>query len=392
MIVRSLFIRAFKIDFVFRAFIVSALTLSIFFAGSCKPILLINYQNDVSKNIDECIITKKRIYIPVADEVLLSKNVYSLQQIGPYPPIPTDLKYLVLRNVLLGNEFQLLYNGSFLGSITYKDFDIYCMEPFLEFDEAIHLNHYHSWFYAHTIHDVFPTFLLLPTKLREKLPIIVTKFHQHHKEFFEIMGWNTKNLVNIYKTQYISVKKLHCIVHLENNVIATVLVNLSKALKDKLNLNSVTPTKYIFINRKKGVCRHVVNTEELLQAFKAQFPNITFEMITDRVNGGFKAAALYWAHVKLVFGSTGSHITGNLLFMKEKTAVVSCIYDWPDPNMAIQGKSLNLYMVIWQQPEYRHYRSYEIKFDLIQSMMSLEHALFLLGDINKNISKYFINI
>lgn len=340
----------------------------------------INYRNAIATNIiPECLEYNELFRLEMPQDVIKSKRIYSLDNIEFIKPDVTFVTYFILNNVMIGNNYQILYNGTYMQSFGALEFEIFSPHPMKSFDEAICINHYHTYFFGTLVHDIFPAFLMIPRNLIETLPIIVFQWHDYTKEFMHLLGLTTKNVVNIYDPQYVYVKKLHTIHNIEFCLIGPPMINVLNIFKEKYNLNSYPATKYVVINRPKGKKRHISNFHEFLMLVKSKFDNINWEVIDGHITG-LKNAAIYWTQMKLVFSPVGSGLTGSQLFMKENSVCVCVMLDWPDSFIYAQARTFKLILVLWQQSEYKHFETKEIDINITKAMKSMELGVSLSND------------
>lgn len=332
-----------------------------------------------NETFSECIEYQKTYTLELPQENIEWQNFFSLDYMPFHKPNVTFVTYYILKNVMIGTNYQILYNGTYMQFFGKFEFDVYVPPKMKKFKEAICINHYHTYFFGHLIHDVFPALLMMPRNLMEKLPILVFLWHDLTIEYLHAIGYKADNVVNIYEPEYVFVKRLHTMHNIECNLIGQPMINVIKTLYERYNLNRYPATKYILMNRPKNKVRYIPNFNEYFDLVKSRFNSINWEIMNGHIKGIYNSA-VYWTQVKLVFSTIGSGITGSMLFMKENSVCVCVFFSWADSNVISQARAYKLFLVLWRQPEYLHFTSKEIYLNMTQAIKSMELGVSLSYD------------
>lgn len=356
-----------------------------------SPLLYINYKSGINYNyINECIIYQKTLYFQIPTDNLNKKKIFSLSSMNLRDIRKSNVTYYILKNVLLGNNYQILYNGTYMNFFGNFEFDILSPYPLRKYKEAICLNHYHTYFYGTLLHDIFPAFLIFPRELLESLPIIISYWYPQTIEFMRLIGIKSNNIINLTMPEYIYVEKLHTLHDIEYNLMGTPLINVTKIFQRKYNLNNYPATKYVIFNRPKNKLRHVINLDNFTNHLFLKYPEINWEIIEGHIEG-LKPAAIFWTQIKLVFSVVGSGLTSGQPFMKENSVNVCLMLDWPDPFIYYQAISCKLILITWRQKEYKHFESKDINISLINASIAMNLGVMLSKDPNISISQRYID-
>lgn len=361
-----------------------------FTSTPCEPLFGFNYRNGhTDELINECIAYEEVISFTIPEENLKMRNIFSLHSTYFKDLSKSSVTYYILKNVYLGSNYQILYNGTFMTFFGDFEDEIYSPCPLRTYKEAICLSHYHTYYYGTLFHDVFPAFLIFPKDLIESLPIIISHWYPQTIEFMRMIGIKTKNIINLTNPEYIFVEKLHTLHDIEYNLIGTPFINVTKIFQIQYNLNNYSATKYVAFNRPKDKLRHALNFINLANYLIFTYPDIPWEIIEGHVEG-LKAAAIFWSQIKFVFSIAGSGLTSGQPFMKENSVIVCVMLDWPDPFIYYQAISCKLILIMWRQRKYIHFRAQNISISIQNASVAIDLGVMLSRDPNITKAQRFI--
>ena len=210
--------------------------------------------------------------------------------------------------------------------------------------------------YAHILIDFFGPFFGLNETTRKTMPIIVGFSQGLSTQLYELMGYDTNNLIHIYHYgQYIHVQTLYIVDSRSNGNfnLGYPFYLLSKRLHECLELDRAKPSVYLLYNR-PGNKRNLTDFNEIVEEIKKNFPQYNWQVTVGSPTRPIKTAALFWNAVKLVFMPTGSNVA-NVVYMQSTACVCIQVYSWCDRPAIFECYSCNVSVYVTTSYKCNHW-------------------------------------
>ena len=187
--------------------------------------------------------------------------------------------------------------------------------------------------FGHFFHDSLPMLLLMPDDIVNKSLILLQYYPDAAFVYTDLLSYPRDKFI-YYPNTYIFAKNLYMITPIEdrNGLQIVGFPLLRKKLRKKLEVNSIKPEKYALSNR--DGFRHLHNFNEVVEAIKTTFPNISWEVLTIPYDNITQCSKLI-ASFKIWFSPCGSNIN-NAVYMQKNTGICLVMANWVDlPNYAV---------------------------------------------------------
>ena len=226
-----------------------------------------------------------------------------------------------------------------------------------EYDSAIYFANEHIFMFAHDFLDVFSPLALIPREIVESYPLLVPDNYNVIKQLYEILGFNSSNLILMPKDKtYLLVHKLITVQNTwpENSHPGFPFYSLSKKLRKAIPLDNIKPYRYILENRQKTNWRYIKNFDDVVEQVKKHYPSITWDLYT-KTNFNISEAAKFWNSCLLMYGPPGSN-NANCIFMQQNTCMcVQFCLDVFDLNALKQIQTMGVICVLSRADVGSHY-------------------------------------
>ena len=238
---------------------------------------------------------------------------------------------------------------------------------------------YNSWgsIFGHFFQDALPALLFIPQEIISKSMIVVPMKPKYSQQYLELFGIPPERV--LYKKDvWIFADNLYMYYAAEplNALDVYSFKQLMIYLKDKLDINNLKGTRYVFSNREKDERRSISNMVEFFDYTKEKLPQYKWEIDPMKINN-LKELAANVATIKLLVAPSGSKLM-NVAFMNWDLSCGVCIISTEKsdiPNFAL-GLSLNIWQIGFFN-DIGHYKKWQpcnISYGFM-SIQRLIHAL-----------------
>jgi len=210
-------------------------------------------------------------------------------------------------------------------------------------DRVISISHEYSYFYAHWIMDMMPSFAILPAEIIENATIIIPFAQRFVIEGLGLLNIPISSIISLRENEVVFAKQFFTVLPIQCTVFSGYLLsNLREVISKKLNLDSKPPSMYVVYNRKTSF-RGIENFNSVFNSIQSTYSNISWVMCD--IPKGLADQFRFFNNI-LFFLSVHGGTYANTLFMQPKTVVVEIQVDrWVDNFLWISAFT-NKYHVI----------------------------------------------
>ncbi|EAY10794.1 hypothetical protein TVAG_121980 [Trichomonas vaginalis G3] len=193
-----------------------------------------------------------------------------------------------------------------------------------EYYNKIVMAYSHHLEYGHFMGDMLSALIQMPQEYLRDADIFINFNEKPARKICGILGFNESRIHKLpkYWTYALDVRVI-----VSKEGANALLVNGLKILHEKfyaaLNLSSIVPNRYIFLNRIKGIWGTINNLPELFESAKTNFPKYNWEIANESIAYSTIDAGKLLAHTKFLITTAGS-MNFNCVFMQKGTAVCVC--------------------------------------------------------------------
>lgn len=186
--------------------------------------------------------------------------------------------------------------------------------------------------YGHFIMDELCALIQIPHEYFEDAEIFINFPASASKIYLNLLGFN-ESRVHSLENYYIFCKEVVTLVSSDsiNSLLVCGMPLLRTKMFAALNLSNTKPTKYLILNRKKGIWGRLQNVEELHKVAKIKFPQYNWEVVNDSIVYSVLDSSRWLSSTKLLVTTAGS-MNMNCIFMHPGSAVCVCgskVLDYP---------------------------------------------------------------
>lgn len=230
--------------------------------------------------------------------------------------------------------------------------------------------------FGHLIHDVLSSIVTFPMELINR-SYLLTPFNLNiSKQYLEILGFPTNKVIQ-HNGSWVFCQNLYCQVPLEpvNALSIQGITNVSKKIHEKLKLDLIEPTRYVFSNREEGKQRHIHNLIEFFEATKEKYFNYPWELAN--VNStNVTVNAKQMASIKFWVVPSGSNVF-NIVFMNKNAGVLLIMSEYADyPNFGA-AYALDLLMIGFTN-DFKHWHTNGGDCDIAIGLRTISKLLSLM--------------
>ena len=200
----------------------------------------------------------------------------------------------------------------------------------VSYENVIFPNSIFGYAFGHYFSEILPAILSVPSDILKKSYILLQCAPSIALTFIELLDIDVNKILFTDK-YYIQANNLY-VLKPRDTLISQLIYGyplLASKLKQKLNLNSIVPTKYLLANREKK--RRLNNFKNLVESIEFHFPSKKWEILNCSFNNIYQLAPVI-ASAKFFFSSCGSNIH-NCILMHNYTGVCLALsdrIDWPN--------------------------------------------------------------
>lgn len=204
-------------------------------------------------------------------------------------------------------------------------------DPMFYYNKIVMVYTKHSE-YGHFIMDQVCALIQIPEEYFENAEIFINFPAHLSKTYCKVLGFNTSRIHQL-ETYYVFCKEVITLVSSDsvNSLLVCGMPLLRTKMYAALNLSGTIPTKYLFLNRKKGIWGRIQNVEELQQLASVKFPQHNWEIANESIVYSVAEVSKLLASTKLLITTAGS-MNMNCIFMHPGCAVCACgskVLDYP---------------------------------------------------------------
>ena len=345
------------------------------------------------------------LMLPKPDREYIKLYTNDLESIGEFLPKTPDNKYYqggytpTLENAL-NNQYwnysasyghlknmYCTYTGSFITS----DYQFIDIEPIsaikwiravangrviASFENIVTVGHTQVFQFGHFVADVLAPIVIFPEEIIQKSFVVINKASKRFQELLEACDINLQQVIFVDKGEWVFAKNLYAPIsplpHLSHY--GKLITRLSSKLKRYYNTSELLPTRFLFINRPRGLSRRMQNMEELSRMAQTQFPKYNFEYIED--TNSFKESALQWGTAKFMFVIVGSNNAKNV-FMQENTVLIVGLANVMESCAPLRSGPLKIFTLEYRNKEMNHWITKPTYCDPKRSMRAISIGMYV---------------
>ena len=194
-----------------------------------------------------------------------------------------------------------------------------------EYEQAIFLFTQYPMF-GHLIHDCLPGLIGIPKDIVDKSIVILPYFfNKIALQYLPLFGI-PKNRIVAEKDHLYFAENLYMFYTWENiqGYYPQSFIQLAVFLKNKLGVNKIKGTRYIFLNRPKGKTRSVVNMEKFYNETIKIFPDYHWEISQNFCYENVSIVSKEFASYKFLIIPSGSNVN-NAIYMNDNFQSFVCL-------------------------------------------------------------------
>lgn len=189
--------------------------------------------------------------------------------------------------------------------------------------------------FGHCIEDFYQPLIMIPREIRLRVPCLTFSHPFLEKSLLDLFEIPVENRVSLANKTWAAVDKLYTFIDpifgLNTYGIAT--LRLKKFFHEKWKLDLIKSEKYCFTNRPDNTPRHIHNLEDVVKMAEKNWPQIAWQVISDKFSTIEKCAKA-WKAIRFVFAPVGSNIVKSL-FMEEDSVVIAVTSGSPEWSIAM---------------------------------------------------------
>ena len=132
--------------------------------------------------------------------------------------------------------------------------------------------------FGHCFTDAFPALVCIPQEIIEKSKIMICLEPKYSQPYLDVLGIPKSKIIYDMKSWYFANNLyLYYAKEARSSLNVYSFPKLVDVLRNKLGVENITGTRYVFTNKPKGVHRHIHNINQFIDLIKLEHPQFPWE-------------------------------------------------------------------------------------------------------------------
>jgi hypothetical protein len=209
--------------------------------------------------------------------------------------------------------------------------------------------------YCHFLFDIFPAVLWIPEAILRQGHFVLPIYGDRRRFIHEALCWVGlgNRCIILDQNHYISARAVY---HFEpyscgGREDPVLLTRLRQFITDRFGLDRKIPDRRCFMNRARGLSRHIINLHEVVALCARRYPTVTWEWIDSTASIGLNAKR--WNELDFFFAPHGAG-SANTLFMQPRTVYCE-IQSGGHANFIHAALIVGIFPLTYRLPGMRHF-------------------------------------